>query len=292
MSDEMSSRQERADHLYASMASCEVCPRHCRVNRLEGEIGFCGVAEEALLASSGPHFGEEDVLVGQGGSGTIFFAGCNLRCIFCQNYDLSHGRAGRPASPAEIARSMLRLERLGCHNINFVSPTHVAPQVMKAILAARKEGLRVPIVYNCGGYELLETVCALEGFVEIYMPDAKYADPEAARELSEAPDYPEVMFAAIREMHRQVGDLHTEGGIATRGLIIRHLVLPNGLAGSQKVLDFIAKELSPSTYVNVMAQYRPCHRASEIAKINRPPTRQEFAEAYNYAVSLGLRLAR
>jgi len=255
-------------------------------------MGFCGVAEEALLASSGPHFGEEDVLVGQAGSGTIFFAGCNLRCIFCQNHDLSHGRAGRTASHGEIARAMLRLEGMGCHNINFVSPTHVTPQVMKAVLAARKEGLRVPIVYNCGGYELLDTVKALEGFVEIYMPDAKYADSEAARELSEAPDYPEVMFAALREMHRQVGDLQIEGGIATRGLIVRHLVLPNGLAGSRKVLDFVASELSPRTYVNVMAQYRPCYGASEIAKINRPPTRKEFEEAYNYAAGLGLRLAR
>jgi putative pyruvate formate lyase activating enzyme len=262
------------------------------VNRQGGESGFCGIGAEAVVASAGPHFGEEDVLVGRGGSGTIFLAGCNLGCIFCQNYEISHGREGRPASPADIARMMLRLERLGCSNINFVTPTHVTPQLMHAILTAREQGLRVPIVYNCGGYEKLETLQALEGFIEIYMPDAKYADREAARELSDAPDYPEVNRAALREMQRQVGDLAIEGGIATRGLLVRHLVLPNGMAGSRPVLDFLAKEISPRTYVNVMAQYRPCYRAGGCPKITRPPTREEFLDAYDYAARLGLRLAR
>jgi len=283
---------ERANQLFASLASCEICPRRCRVNRLEGEIGFCGVGAEALFASSGPHFGEEDVLVGRGGSGTIFFAGCNLGCIFCQNYEISHGRVGRPAAPADVARVMLRLEQRGCANINFVTPTHVTPQVMKAILIAREGGLTVPIVYNCGGYESLDTLRALDGFVEIYMPDAKYAEAGPARELSAAPDYPEVNRAALREMHRQVGDLAIEGGLATRGLLVRHLVLPNGLAGSKAVLDFLATELSPRTYVNVMAQYRPCYRAGECPKVDRPITPQEFREAHAYAAQLGLRLAR
>ena len=288
----MNELKERADRLRQTLASCEICPRRCRVNRLAGELGFCGVGAEALLASAAPHFGEEDVLVGTGGSGTLFFAGCNLGCIFCQNYDLSHGRAGRPCSPDDIARAMLGLERRGCHNINFVTPTHVTPQVMQAILIAREGGLAVPIVYNCGGYEKLETLQALDGFIEIYMPDAKYAESEPARELSDAPDYPEVNRAALREMHRQVGDLEIRDGIATRGLLVRHLVLPNGLAGSKAVLDFLAKEITPRTYVNVMAQYRPCYRAGECPKINRPPTQEEFLDAYDYAAKLGLRLAR
>ncbi len=288
----MSDLAARAERLHASLASCEVCPRRCRVNRLAGETGFCGIGAEALVASAGPHFGEEDVLVGRGGSGTIFLAGCNLGCTFCQNHDLSHGRNGRPAAPADIARMMLRLERMGCCNVNFVTPTHATPQLMQAILIAREQGLGVPIVYNCGGYESVETLQSLEGLIEIYMPDAKYADGEAARELSAAPDYPEVNRAALREMHRQVGDLAIEDGVATRGLLVRHLVLPNDMAGSKAVLDFLAAEISPRAYVNVMAQYRPSYRAGECPKIARPPTREEFAEAYDYAARLGLRLAR
>jgi putative pyruvate formate lyase activating enzyme len=284
--------RERAERLHASLASCALCPRNCRVDRLAGEIGFCGVGAEALFASAGAHFGEEDVLVGRRGSGTLFFAGCNLGCIFCQNYDISHGRDGRAASPDDLARTLLRLQRAGCHNINFVTPTHVTPQVMQAILLARGQGLRLPIVYNCGGYEKLETLRALDGFVDIYMPDAKYADGAVAAELSRAPDYPQVLRAALREMQRQVGDLRIEDGIATRGLLIRHLVLPSGLAGSREILDFIAGEVSPNAYVNVMAQYRPCYRARECAAVARPPTREEFLEAYRHAASLGLRLAR
>ena len=284
--------RERADALYEALACCEICPRRCRVDRLDGETGFCGTGARALFASAGPHFGEEPPLVGRGGSGTIFFAGCNLGCIFCQNYDISHGRNGEPVTPDDLARAMLRLERRGCHNVNFVTPTHVTPQIMQAIAMARGRGLSVPIVYNCGGYESLETLQALDGFIEIYMPDAKYADPEAARELSAAPDYPDVVLAALREMHRQVGDLVIENGIATRGLLVRHLVLPNGLAGSKPILDFLAHELSPNTYVNMMAQYRPCYRAHECDRIARPPTQQEFVEAYRYALRLGLRLAR
>ncbi|MFW6108694.1 MAG: radical SAM protein [bacterium] len=283
---------DRADALTAALADCDICPRRCHVNRLEGETGVCGVGEHAFYASGGPHFGEEPPLVGRGGSGTIFFAGCNLRCLFCQNFDISHRRHGEPMAPEAIARVMLRLEQRGCHNINFVSPTHVTPQVMQAILIARHRGLGVPTVYNCGGYEKLATVQALDGFIDIYMPDAKYADGEVARELSDAPDYPDVMFAALAEMHRQVGDLAIKDGVATRGLLVRHLVLPNGLAGSQTILDFLAAELSPRTYVNVMAQYRPCYRAHEVEAIARPPTHREFSQAYAYAAQLGLRLAR
>ena len=273
------------------LRSCRVCPRRCGVNRLEGEVGFCGVGREMLVASAGPHFGEEAELVGRRGSGTIFFAGCNLGCIFCQNYELSHLREGRPAPPAEVARLMLELQATGCHNINFVTPTHVTPQVMAAIAQARDQGLRVPIVYNCGGYESVETLRGLEGFVEIYMPDAKYADGAAAARLSRAPDYPDVMRAALREMHRQVGDLQMEGGIATRGLLVRHLVLPNDLAGSRAIIDFLADEISPQTFVNVMAQYRPRYRAGECPEVDRPPTAEEFRPARAYARDRGLRLA-
>jgi len=273
------------------LRSCQVCPRRCEVNRLEDEVGFCGIGREMRVASAGPHFGEEAELVGRRGSGTIFFAGCNLGCIFCQNYELSHLREGRPVSPAEVARLMLHLESIGCHNINFVTPTHVTPQVMAAIAEAREQGLQAPIVYNCGGYESVEMLRRLEGFVEIYMPDAKYADRAAAARLSQAPDYPEVMRAALREMHRQVGDLQIEEGVATRGLLVRHLVLPNDLAGSRAIIDFLADDISPNTFVNVMAQYRPCYRAGECPEVDRPPTAEELEQARAYAHRRGLRLA-
>jgi len=283
---------QRAKALFASLGHCTICPRRCGVDRLDDEVGFCGVGEAALVASAAPHFGEEDVLVGAGGSGTIFFSGCNLHCIFCQNHDISHGASGKPLLPLDLAGLMLRLQGMGCSNVNFVTPTHVTPQVMLAILEARALGLHAPVVYNCGGYESVETLQALEGFVDIYMPDAKYDDGDVASELSDAPDYPEVMRAALREMHRQVGDLEIEDGLATRGLLVRHLVLPDDMAGSRAVLDFLAEEVSPNTFVNVMGQYRPCYHAAQCARIARRPTREEFTDAYEYARGLGLRLAK
>jgi len=283
---------QRAKSLFASLGHCTICPRRCGVDRLDDEIGFCGVGEAAVVASAAPHFGEEDVLVGSGGSGTIFFAGCNLRCIFCQNYDISHQAAGSPLLPEDLAGLMLRLQGMGCANVNFVTPTHVTPQVMLAILSARARGLHVPVVYNCGGYESVETLQALEGFVDIYMPDAKYDDGNVASQLSDAPDYPDVMRAALLEMHRQVGDLVVEDGLATRGLLVRHLVLPDDMAGSRGVLDFVAREVSPDTFVNVMGQYRPCYQADRCEPIARRPTQEEFLDAYEYARGLGLRLAR
>lgn len=273
------------------LESCEICPRRCRVNRLAGEVGFCRIGRDAVVASVGPHFGEESVLVGAGGSGTIFLAGCNLGCAFCQNYDISHSSEGQIVSPEQMAQLMLGLQGRGCGNINFVTPTHVSVQIAQAIRIARDKGLAVPIVYNCGGYESVRTLRGLEGLVEIYMPDFKFTDPAVAEELCQARDYPEICRAALREMHRQVGDLEIENGLAGRGLLVRHLVLPNGLAGSKEVLDFLAKEISPRTYVNVMGQYRPCYRAAEFAKIARTPTLQEIAKARNYARMLGLRLA-
>jgi len=277
--------------LQTLLADCHICPRECGVNRLAGEVGFCGVAADAVVASWGPHFGEEAPLVGRGGSGTIFFAGCSLRCMFCQNCDISHQVVGTVMPPERLAGLMLELERGGCHNINLVTPTHVTVQILEAIEVARRRGLTVPTVYNCGGYEKVETLRRCEGLIEIYMPDTKFTDPAFAEKVAAAPDYPELMFAALREMHRQVGDLIIEGGVATRGLLVRHLVMPGGLETACRVVDFLADELGPHTYVNIMAQYRPLFRAPEVPEINRRPTRHEYAAARSHAVEQGLRVA-
>ncbi len=274
--------------LWERMNPCTLCPRMCKVNRSKGETGFCGIGDMAMVSSVGPHFGEESVLVGSGGSGTIFFAGCNLGCIFCQNFDISHHRNGRQITIEQLAQSMVEVQSYGCSNINFVTPTHVVPAIAAAIESARKSGLTLPIVYNTGGYDLVETLKLLAGLVDIYMPDMKYSDSEAARQLSAAPDYPEVNFAAVKEMHRQVGDLQVEKGLATRGLLVRHLVLPENLAGSFKIIDFLAEEISRSTTINVMDQYRPCFKAFEHSEINRRPSRQEIESVRQYAIGKGL----
>ena len=282
--------EEALEKAYQLASPCRICPRLCEVDRPAGETGYCGVGALPLVSSVGPHYGEEGPLVGRGGSGTIFLGGCNLGCVFCQNYSISHGRAGDPAEPAAVARLMLHLQRRGCENINFVTPTHVTPWLMEAVRLARLDDLTLPIVYNCGGYERLETLRLLEGTVDIYMPDAKYWDGEQAARYSNAPDYPEVMRAALKEMHRQVGDLEIARGVARRGILIRHLVMPSGVAGSKGVLDFIAKEISPRSYVNVMDQYRPCYRADEFAPIARRPSAEEYMEAREHARGLGLNL--
>jgi putative pyruvate formate lyase activating enzyme len=274
--------------LWDRMNPCTLCPRKCKVNRGRGETGFCGIAETPLVSSVGPHFGEESVLVGAGGSGTIFFAGCNLACVFCQNYDISHERHGRPVTVEQLAQSMLGLQESGCVNINFVTPTHVVAAIAAAIELARKKGLTVPTVYNTGGYDSVETLRLLDGFIDIYMPDMKYADAKVAEELSAAPDYPGINFAAVKEMHRQTGDLKTERGIATRGLLVRHLVLPNNLAGSFEIIDFLTEEISSSTTINVMAQYHPCYEAAAHPKINRRPTLKEIQSVRRHALRKGL----
>ncbi|HUU56333.1 MAG TPA: radical SAM protein [bacterium] len=285
----MTGRSETVERLYELASPCLLCPRRCGALRAEGEQGECGVGLTPLAASSGPHFGEEPELVGRGGSGTIFFAGCNLACIFCQNYDISHLRAGREVKAGEVAEMMLALERRGCENVNFVTPTHLAPAVAAAIEEARARGLSVPIVYNSGGYDGVEALRLLEGYVDVYMPDAKYGPGAPSAELSGAADYFDRMKEALREMHRQVGDLATDGrGVATRGLLIRHLVLPDGLADSEPVLRFIAEELSAESYVNIMAQYRPCYRADEVPALMRLPTREELEKVKNMARELGL----
>ena len=274
--------------LWDDMNPCILCPRRCKVNRGKGEIGFCGIGEMPVVSSVGPHFGEESVLVGSGGSGTIFFAGCNLGCVFCQNFDISHHRHGREVTIERLAQSMLELQDYGCSNINFVTPTHVIPAITAAIELARKDGLKLPTVYNTGGYDSVETLKLLEGFVDIYMPDMKYSDSEVAEELSAAPDYPEVNLAAIQEMYRQVGDLKVKNGLATRGLLVRHLVLPENLAGSFEVMDFLAEQISTSTTINVMDQYRPCYQASSHPKINRRPTPEEIESVRRYAIEKSL----
>jgi putative pyruvate formate lyase activating enzyme len=275
----------------ALLAPCRLCPRRCGVDRTRGGRGLCGAGALPVVASAGPHFGEEPPLVGHGGSGTLFLSGCNLRCVFCQNADISHGTAGTPCDAAAIAGVMAALAQRGCHNINFVTPTHVTPVLMEAVALARRDGLSVPIVYNCGGYESLEALRLLEGFVDIYMPDVKFASAEAAERYCRAPDYPEVMRAALAEMHRQVGDLAVEDGLAVRGLLVRHLVMPGDVCGSRALLDFLADTVSPRTCVNVMAQYRPCFHAPDFPEIDRRPTPDEVESIRAYARQKGLRPA-
>ncbi len=279
---------ESAQQLAERMNPCVLCPRKCKVNRSKGEVGFCGVGDMPLVSSVGPHFGEESVLVGSGGSGTIFFAGCNLGCIFCQNFDVSHHRHGTKVTIEQLAQFMLDLQNYHCININLVTPTHVVATAMAAIESARKKGLTLPIVYNTGGYDSVETLKLLEGLVDIYMPDMKYSDSAVAGQLSNAADYPQVNRAAVKEMHRQVGDLQLKKGLATRGLLVRHLVLPNNLAGSFKIIDFLAEQISNATTINVMDQYRPCYKASLHAGINRRPYADEIESVRQYAIEKGL----
>jgi len=278
--------------LWDDMNPCTLCPRTCKVERSKGETGFCGIACLPIVSSVAPHFGEESVLVGAGGSGTIFFAGCNLGCVFCQNFDISHHRHGRQMTIEQLAQSMLELQDYGCSNINFVTPTHVVPAIAAAIELAQKDGLTLPIVYNTGGYDLVETLKLLDGFVDIYMPDMKYSNSEVAEELSAAPDYPEVNFAAVKEMHRQVGDLEVRNGLAARGLLVRHLVLPENLAGSFEIIDFLSEQISTSTTINVMEQYRPCYKAASHPKINRRPTPEEIESVRRYAIEKSLNVLR
>jgi len=243
----------------------------------------------ARVASSLPHFGEELPLVGRKGSGTIFFCGCNLSCVFCQNYDLSQEDRGEEVTPKVLARMMLRLQDRGCHNINFVTPTHVVPQILEALVLARIEGLDVPLVYNSGGYDSVETLRLLDGIFDIYMPDAKYGSNELALLYSQAPDYADVMNAAIREMHRQVGDLEMDAeGIARRGLMVRHLVLPGGAAGTDEVVRFLSQEVSKNTYLNIMDQYRPEYRACRFPSLARRITLKEYSDALDFAVLAGI----
>ncbi len=284
--------EERVQAAQAALRDCALCPWACHVDRTQ-KIGFCRTGAEAIVSSAFPHMGEEDPLTGIHGSGTIFFAQCNMRCQFCQNYEISQLGEGRPISAERLAEIILRLQAAGCHNINFVSPSHVIPQIIAAVYLAAQEGLSIPLVYNTGGYDALEGLRLLDGIIDIYMPDMKYADATLAQRYSKIRDYPRHNQAAVREMHRQVGDLQLdERGIATRGLLVRHLVLPEGIAGTAEIVRFLAEEISPNTYINVMGQYRPAWRVAErqIAPLNRQATRQEVEEARAIARQAGLRL--
>ena len=280
---------ERAAQAQQCLAECRLCPHECRVNRLNGELGGCRTGTEPVVSSFGPHFGEEAPLVGRCGSGTIFLTNCNLRCVFCQNADISHLGEGAVVTREQLAQMMVSLQERGCHNINFVTPTHQVPQILSALLLAIEQGFSIPLVYNCGGYESVETLQLLGGVFDIYMPDCKYSDDAVAERLSGARGYWQHNQAALREMHQQVGDLVNDAdGIAVKGLLVRHLVLPNGLAGTERVMQFLAG-LSTNTYVNVMAQYRPCFNAHQHPELARRPSDQEYEEAVRLAREAGLR---
>jgi putative pyruvate formate lyase activating enzyme len=281
--------QPKIDAASDILSSCTLCPHRCLVDRHHGELGVCRTGDQPVVSSYGPHFGEEDPLVGQHGSGTIFFTHCNLFCIFCQNWEISHEGEGEEITDRELAGIMVYLQKQGCHNINFVTPSHQAAQILKALPLAIDAGLHVPLVYNTGGYDAVETLKILDGVVDIYMPDFKFWDPEAAGRLCAASDYPARAREALKEMHRQVGDLVMDDfGVARRGLLVRHLVLPDHLAGTREVMKFLAEELSPHTYVNLMAQYRPCGRAALYPGLQRFPSREELSEAEGAAREAGL----
>jgi len=287
-SGELARRAERA---VAMLAECTLCARKCRVDRLhDPELhAHCHTGRRAILSSAFPHHGEEDCLRGTRGSGTIFFCQCNLRCEFCQNCDISYTDSGRKVTPDELAEVMLRLQGLGCHNVNFVTPSHVVAQILEALVPAVEGGLNLPLVYNTGGYDRVETLELLDGVFDVYMPDVKFADPTTAKELARARDYFDVAKAAVREMHRQVGDLELDDrGIARRGLLVRHLVMPEGLDETRQIMRFLAREISRDTFVNVMPQYRPSARAAAHPKINRPITLDEYHEALAIAEEEGL----
>ena len=272
------------------LSPCRVCPRRCEVDRLADEKGICQTGARAVVASYSPHFGEESPLVGSGGSGTIFFTHCNLLCLFCQNYEISHLGQGIGTDAGQLASIMVSLQRQGCHNINFVTPSHVVPQILAALPKAIAKGLTVPLVYNSSGYDSSEMLKLLEGIVDIYMPDFKFWNRESAKRYAKAPDYPEVAQEAILEMHRQVGDLVVdEEGVAVKGLLVRHLVMPESLDETGEILRFLARQVSVDTYVNVMDQYRPCGKAHQFPPIDRRLTSDEYQEALKLAKDAGLR---
>jgi len=276
--------------LEETLKECVLCPRNCKVDRTQGETGFCKTGDKPFVSSYNPHFGEERPLVGRSGSGTIFFSYCNLGCLFCQNWTISHLGDGSIISFEKLADIMLTLQNHhGTHNINLVTPTHQVPMILRSLEIAIEKGLNVPIVYNCGGYESLETLRILDGVIDIYMPDFKYSDPEVALKYSRARDYPQVAKAAIKEMHRQVGDLIMDDrGIALRGLLIRHLVLPEGLANTEEIVKFLVEEISQDTYTNIMAQYYPCYKAFEHPPLDRRITTEEYRRALRAALETGL----
>jgi putative pyruvate formate lyase activating enzyme len=285
-SGELARRVKVAKHI---LQECTLCPRTCKVERTKGAQGFCKSGDTAVVSSAGPHYGEEPPISGHHGSGTIFFTGCNLRCLFCQNYQISQEYEGAPVSITELAQMMISLQKRRCHNINLVTPTHFIIQILEALLVACEQGLKIPLVYNTNGYDSLETLRLLDGIIDIYLPDIKYSAEQSAKECSGASDYVRHNRPALKEMYRQVGDLvMDETGVAQRGLVIRHLILPERLAGSRASLEFIAREISKEAYVSLMAQYHPCYKADKHPVLNRRLYKSEYEEVVRDAESLGL----
>jgi len=287
---ETSALERRASDAWRHLQDCDLCARYCHVNRLQGiEGAVCRTGARARVHSFGPHHGEEQPLRGRHGSGTIFFSWCNLRCVFCQNWEISQKGLGREVEPEELAAMMLSLQAQGCHNINLVSPSHVVAQIVAAVGIAATQGLRLPLVYNSGGYDSPEALALLDGIVDIYMPDMKYGDSKLARRYSKVRDYVEINRAAVREMHRQVGDLVLDDrGLAQRGLLVRHLVLPGNIAGTEQVLAFLAHEISPHSYLNLMDQYYPCYRAADYPALQRRLSTEEYRRTLALAARFGL----
>jgi putative pyruvate formate lyase activating enzyme len=281
--------ERRVADCFHHLCICDVCALNCPVDRTSGKLGACRTGINARVSSYNAHHGEESPLSGWCGSGTIFFTRCNLKCQYCQNHDISQTNLGEEVNSDELARIMLRLQYLGCHNINLVSPSHIVPQILSAVFKAAQTGLHIPLVYNSGGYDSLSMLALLDGVIDIYMPDMKYGDAAMALKYSRIPDYPRINQIAVTEMYRQVGDLLIESnGIATHGLLIRHLVLPNNLAGTERIVQFLAKDISKNTYVNLMDQYYPAYKASEFPELNRRITRDEYYHAYTLALKAGL----
>ncbi len=282
--------EKRVKKLKSMLTNCTLCPHECKVNRLDGEKGYCQTLDKAVLSSAMPHFGEEKELVGLNGSGTLFFSYCNLKCLFCQNYEISHCGEGHEISTEKLADIMLYLQEKGCHNINLVSPSHIVPQIVEAIFISAKKGLNIPIIYNTNGYDSIDTLKLLDGIIDIYMPDIKFANDEAAWKYLRVKNYFENARNAVKEMYRQVGELKTDDrNIAYRGLLIRHLVLPQNLAETEKIMDFIAKELSPNIYVNIMAQYYPAYKAYSYEELNKRISEKEYLNAIKSAKQAGLK---
>ncbi|MFH2010826.1 MAG: radical SAM protein [bacterium] len=286
--------KRREEQMWEVFRSCRLCPRACGVNRLNGEKGVCQSTSELVVHSAGPHVGEEKPLVGKGGSGTVFFSACNLRCVFCQNWEINHRGDGRVIRHEDLAMTMVALQTRGCHNINFVTPTHVVPHILRAVRLAIPRGLKVPLVYNTGGYDHPDTIKALDGIVDIYLPDFKYQDEKlAVKYSSDAKGYPKIASETIKEMDRQVGALAADPrGIAVRGLLLRHLIMPHNIGGTDGLVQWAAKSLTKGAAVNLMAQYRPEHRAKEFPRLTRPITRQELKQALVAAQQAGLKYDR
>jgi putative pyruvate formate lyase activating enzyme len=286
---ESSELADRVHLAFQQMSDCRLCAWECAVDRSSTKLGACRTGLRARVSSYGPHLGEEDPLRGWRGSGTIFFTRCNLRCQYCQNHDISQTDRGEEVEPQELAAMMLELQAAGCHNINFVSPSHVVAQILAAVAIAAQAGLQLPLVYNTGGYDSLQALALLDGVIDIYMPDMKYADPQVGKRYSKVPAYPQANQTAVKEMHRQVGDLQIDQkGLATRGLLVRHLVLPGGLAGTEAVVRFLAEEISSHTYLNLMDQYRPAYKAASYPELNRRITAAEYRQAILLAHAAGL----